>query len=81
MDYLIPAATDMPPFTVLQQDYPSTGNPEGFKGLAEGGTIPPMAAVLAAVEDAFYPKRPRLHTIPLRPETLMVPAGPTDAGS
>ena len=80
MDYLIPAATDMPPFTVLQQDYPSTGNPEGFKGLAEGGTIPPMAAVLAAVEDAFYPKRPRLHTIPLRPETLMVPADPTDAG-
>ncbi len=70
MDYLMPAATDMPRFTILQQDYPSTGNPEGFKGLAEGGTIPPMAAVLSAVEDAFYPERPRLHTIPLNPESL-----------
>jgi len=70
MDYLMPGAAEMPTFTILPRDYRSTGNPEGFKGLAEGGTIPPMAAILSAVEDAFHPDHPRLHEIPVTPERI-----------
>jgi carbon-monoxide dehydrogenase large subunit len=70
MEYLLPGAGDMPTFRVVAQDTPSTGNPAGFKGLAEGGTIPPMAAVLSAVEDAARPHPLFLTTLPLTPSRL-----------
>jgi carbon-monoxide dehydrogenase large subunit len=75
MDYLMPSAADMPVFTIIPQDYRSTGNPEGFKGLAEGGTIPPMAAVLSAVEDALGPGKIHLRTLPLKPDALLQAMG------
>lgn len=72
LDYSIPAATDFPRMTLLaEQQYPSVSNPEGFKGIAEGGVMPPMAAVLAAVEDALGAGRVKLDGIPITPERVL----------
>ena len=70
MDYLLPTAADSPHFRVLSQEYASTGNPEGFKGLAEGGTIPPMAAVAAAIEDAARPDSIQICDLPVQPHRI-----------
>jgi carbon-monoxide dehydrogenase large subunit len=53
LDYLLPTATDMPPLVIDHVERPSPLNPLGVKGLGEGGTIPPPAAISNAVEDAL----------------------------
>jgi len=68
--YLLPAATETPEYRLLHQQFPATANPEGFKGLAEGGAIPVMAALTQAVEDALAPFGVRLGAIPLTPDAL-----------
>lgn len=71
LDYSIPAATDFPRMAlVFEQQIPSASNPEGFKGIAEGGVMPPMAAVLSAVEQALGAGRVKLDTIPITPERV-----------
>ena len=50
--YLIPAATEMPTFTLGSTVTPSTTNPLGVKGIGEAGTIASPPAVLNAVIDA-----------------------------
>jgi len=50
--YLIPAATEMPTFTLGSTVTPSTTNPLGVKGIGEAGTIASPPAVVNAVIDA-----------------------------
>ncbi len=73
LDYSIPAATDFPRMMLVEeQQMPSVSNPEGFKGIAEGGVMPPMAAVLSAVEQALGVE---LNTIPITPERVWAALG------
>lgn len=52
-DYLLPTATDVPNIDLAHQETPSPLNPLGVKGVGESGTVPVMAAVISAVEDAL----------------------------
>ncbi len=67
MDYLLPAAVEMPDITITHIETPSPLNPLGAKGAGEGGTIPAPAAIVAAVEDALRPFHVEVKHIPLTP--------------
>jgi carbon-monoxide dehydrogenase large subunit len=53
LDYLLPAATEMPWLTVLHEETPSPHTAGGFKGAGEGGTVGAPAAIWNAVTDAL----------------------------
>lgn len=70
MDYLMPAAGEMPEIDVfITEEAPSPDNPFGAKGLGEVGIIAVGAAVAAAIDDAIGDGQ---HTIklPIRPEDI-----------
>jgi aerobic carbon-monoxide dehydrogenase large subunit len=52
VDYLVPAAPDLPDFTTDRTVTPSTSNPLGVKGVGEAGTIAATPAVVGAIVDA-----------------------------
>jgi carbon-monoxide dehydrogenase large subunit len=52
-DYLIPAASDVPPVTTAHTITPSPTNSLGVKGIGEAGTIGAAPAVINAVVDAL----------------------------
>jgi carbon-monoxide dehydrogenase large subunit len=52
VDYLVPAAPDLPSFDTDRTVTPSTTNPLGVKGVGEAGTIASTPAVANAVIDA-----------------------------
>jgi carbon-monoxide dehydrogenase large subunit len=54
-DYLVPAASDVPPITTASTITPSPTNPLGVKGIGEAGTIGAAPAVINAVVDALAP--------------------------
>ena len=53
VDYLIPAAPDLPDFITDRTETPATSNPLGVKGVGEAGTIASTPAVVGAVVDAI----------------------------
>jgi carbon-monoxide dehydrogenase large subunit len=54
LDYGIVSAPEVAaPLELRHVGSPVLGNPEGFKGVGEAGTIPAPAAIVAAVEDAL----------------------------
>ena len=53
VDYLVPAAPDLPSFETDRTETPSTTNPLGVKGVGEAGTIASTPAVVNAVVDAL----------------------------
>ena len=55
LDYLVPAASDLPAFTTAHTVTPSPNNPLGAKGIGESGTTGSIAAVWNAVLDALEP--------------------------
>lgn len=70
MDYAMPRAGDIPKFTIVHQEHPSTLNPLGVKGAGEAGTIPVPAAICNAVEDALKPLGIKISEAPLTPYRL-----------
>jgi carbon-monoxide dehydrogenase large subunit len=52
-DYLVPAASDVPPITTGHTITPSPTNQLGVKGVGEAGTIGAAPAVINAVVDAL----------------------------
>ncbi|WP_327152936.1 xanthine dehydrogenase family protein molybdopterin-binding subunit [Streptomyces tubercidicus] len=67
-EYTIPAAQDVPDNLVVEHTCtPSTAIPGGFKGLGEGGTILPPAAVACAVAAAVPEIAHTLTSLPLTP--------------
>jgi 2-furoyl-CoA dehydrogenase large subunit len=70
MDYLKPTAVDAPAFRVRALESPSPFTPLGAKGVGEGGSIPSLAAIANAVEDALSPFGVRLTSLPLTPGRL-----------
>jgi carbon-monoxide dehydrogenase large subunit len=69
-EYLLPLATDMPPIDIHHSETPSPLNPLGVKGAGEGGTIPAIAAVVAAVENALAPFGVTISEAPISPERI-----------
>jgi len=81
MDYPIPRADDMPPLAMEHLHFATSHNPLGVRGVGEGATGPPTAAIANAVADAF---EGRLHITdpvltPHRVHALLRQAGITHA--
>ena len=53
MDYPIPRAEDMPPLVMEHLQFDTDHNPLGVRGVGEGATGPPTAAIANAIADAF----------------------------
>jgi carbon-monoxide dehydrogenase large subunit len=70
MDYLVPAAAEMPDIAIAHLQTPSPLNPLGAKGVGEGGAVPAPAAVAAAVEDALRPFGAVITQIPITPSRV-----------
>jgi carbon-monoxide dehydrogenase large subunit len=73
MDYALPAAGDLPSFTLGHLETPSPLTPGGYKGMGEGGTIGAPAAIANAVADAVKPLGISVTSLPILPETLALP--------
>ncbi len=68
--YILPSSVDTPEYRLYEQHFPARTNPEGFRGLGEGGTIPSLPALAQAIEDALSPFGVRLNALPLTPQRL-----------
>jgi carbon-monoxide dehydrogenase large subunit len=55
MTYFIPAATDLPSFTIDRTATPTPLNPLGAKGIGEAGTLGSTPAIHSAAMDALAP--------------------------
>jgi len=53
MEYALPTAADVPEPVLAHLETPSPKTPGGFKGMSEGGTVAPPAAIANAVADAL----------------------------
>ncbi len=67
MDYLMPSAADLVSYEVHHCDVPSVTNPYGVRGVGEGGTLGPGAAVANAVADALGVE---VNDLPVTPERV-----------
>ena len=64
MDYALARADDLPDFELLHMDTPSPRTPAGIKGMAEGGVMGGIGAVMGAVTDALARRGARLESQP-----------------
>jgi aerobic carbon-monoxide dehydrogenase large subunit len=53
MDYALPRADALPPFTTEISEVPATSHPLGLRGGGEGGTTPALGVVVNAICDAL----------------------------
>ncbi|MPZ54867.1 MAG: molybdopterin-dependent oxidoreductase, partial [Acidimicrobiia bacterium] len=70
IDYRIMGASEVPSIRQAHTETPSPTNLLGARGAGEGGTLPAMAAVAAAVEDALSPWGVVVDRYPLQPEVV-----------
>jgi carbon-monoxide dehydrogenase large subunit len=70
-DYLLPLATDVPRIDLVHLETPSPLNPLGIKGAGEGGTIPAIAAIVSAVENALAPFAVTIAEAPITPQRIV----------
>jgi len=70
-EYLLPGSTDVPRVELHHMETPSPLNPIGVKGAGEGGTIPAIAAIIAAVENALSPFKVKISEAPISPSRLV----------
>lgn len=68
MDYLLPTMSEVPAVDQIHLQIPSALNPLGVKGVGEGGTISPPAAIANAVADALGAPGLDIDDLPLTPE-------------
>jgi len=69
--YFLPLATDVPHVEVHHTETLSPLNPLGLKGAGEGGTIPAIAAIIAAVENALSPFGVTITEAPISPQRIV----------
>jgi carbon-monoxide dehydrogenase large subunit len=70
-EYLLPLATDVPRVDLVHFETPSPLNPLGVKGAGEGGTIPAIAAIISAVENALEPFGVSIAEAPITPQRIV----------
>jgi aerobic carbon-monoxide dehydrogenase large subunit len=71
MDYLVPTAMELPAVEIDHLEIPSPDSPNGAKGVGEGGTLAPTAAIANAVSDALGVE---CNELPLTPERVRAAA-------
>jgi aerobic carbon-monoxide dehydrogenase large subunit len=71
LDYVLPAATEVPEIRILHMQTPSPYTEFGIKGLGEGGAIGPPAAIVSAVNDALRALNVEVYDLPLTPERIL----------
>jgi carbon-monoxide dehydrogenase large subunit len=71
MDYLMPAAADLPHLDLIHLHSPSPLNPFGVKGVGEGSAIAPPVVVANAVADALSHLKLEFNTTPVKPEQIV----------
>ena len=71
MDYLVPTIAEIPPVTVEHLGSDSELTPLGIKGVGEGGTVGPPAAIANAVAHALADHQPDVCETPLTPERVL----------
>ena len=70
VDYLVPAAPEIPPMQVVHLETESPTTLGGFRGMGEGGTIGAPAAIANAIADALSPLGIDINELPVTPERL-----------
>ncbi len=70
LDYFMPTAADLPRFELDHLETPSPVTTFGIKGVGEGGTIAPAAAVTNAICDALVPFGVELDRLPITAESV-----------
>jgi carbon-monoxide dehydrogenase large subunit len=70
VDYLVPAAAEIPSMQVVHLDAMSPTTLGGFRGMGEGGTIGAPAAIANALADALAPLGIGIDELPVTPERL-----------
>lgn len=69
-EYLVPAASDVPPITLGHTITPSPTNPLGVKGIGEAGTIGAAPTVINAIVDALAGLGVTDMAMPASPQTV-----------
>ena len=67
LDYVVPGATEIPELELLHLELPTPVTESGVKGVGEGGTIAPAAAIANAVGDALGVE---FNSFPVKPEQV-----------
>jgi carbon-monoxide dehydrogenase large subunit len=70
-DYLLPGSAEVPNIRVLHMETPSPYTEFGQKGVGEGGTIGPGAAIANAVNDALHGLGVEICEIPITPRRIL----------
>jgi carbon-monoxide dehydrogenase large subunit len=70
VDYLVPAASEVPAMQVAHLDTLSPTSLGGYRGMGEGGTIGAPAAIANALTDALSPLGIEINELPATPERL-----------
>jgi carbon-monoxide dehydrogenase large subunit len=78
---MLPGAPEVPDIRVLHMQTPSPYTEFGMKGLGEGGSVGPPAAIVSAVNDALRPLNVELHDLPLTPERILGAIDASQPGS
>ena len=75
MDYLVPSVIEMPDLVIEHFESPSPNTPLGMKGVGEGGTVGPAAALSNALAHALAEFSPQIRETPLSPAVVraMIP--------
>lgn len=71
MDYLKPLSINVPKFELAQMESPCPYTLLGTKAVGEGGSLPSLAAIANAVEDALSPFDITVTSLPITPEKVM----------
>ena len=69
-DYLVATASELPDFELLPMHTPNRSTPVGLKGMAEGGVMGAIGAVMGAANDALAPFGVVVDRQPLTPMYL-----------
>ncbi|MDP6585818.1 MAG: molybdopterin-dependent oxidoreductase, partial [Anaerolineales bacterium] len=70
-DYFSQGSADSTSIDVAHLETPSTWAPLGTKAVGEGPTIPVMATIANAIEDALAPLGVKMTEIPMTAETIL----------
>ena len=70
-DYLVPSALEVPNLHIIHLDTPSPFSAFGVKGMGEGGSVPPPAAIANAVRRALLDLGVAVNATPIRPDDLL----------
>jgi carbon-monoxide dehydrogenase large subunit len=70
VDYVVPAAPEVPDIRVIHLEAALAATIGGFRGMGEGGTIGAPAAIANAISDALSPMGIEICELPATPERL-----------